>query len=75
MVRLGRPAIRANSSRDVKPLCWVCEKPIAGTEVVTGSLDGDELSYCEPCFNLAFPGVLTLMRCSCPICSEGLSCN
>jgi len=47
--------------------CDVCGKR-SDAMMVVGSGLGDEMSLCEDCAAIAFPGLREMMRHDCPIC-------
>jgi len=53
-------------------ICDFCSTEDSDAFASLGNEDGDELTLCADCWELAFPGMREEMRHDCPICREGV---
>lgn len=50
-------------------MCDWCASVLSESFVTLGREDGEELTLCARCCDIAFPGMRDRMRHECPICS------
>ena len=49
--------------------CDICARRTQQFMVVGRNIGGPEMTLCDECAQLAFPGLSDMMRCACPICN------